>query len=256
MAWSVSSPEQVRYNSTTLRRPGDKGRVTGTVAWLLCNSVPNHPCCRVVVSFSRIRGPYLLYKKTQRGKRAANLSLPTIPVMHVPPSPRLNRGLYPIVLAAVNLVVAVLRLVFLRGCFPLPEYKRLRTGIYWISLAISTVLVVIVAKVDGMPIWLLSWTILTNQMIKGSNALNSFSCFLISHYRKFSRYFSRIIALVICTNIFRANYCGIPTSKEALYREIQRLWDQVDLCDYRKYIERLTCKLEDMIEVRGLATIH
>jgi hypothetical protein len=48
----------------------------------------------------------------------------------------------------------------------------------------------------------------------------------------------------------------IPTSKEALYREIQRLWDQVDPRDYRPYTERLTCKLEDVIAVRGLATIH
>ncbi len=48
----------------------------------------------------------------------------------------------------------------------------------------------------------------------------------------------------------------VPTSKEALYREIQRLWDQVDPRDYRQYTERLTCKLEDVIDVRGLATIH
>jgi hypothetical protein len=48
----------------------------------------------------------------------------------------------------------------------------------------------------------------------------------------------------------------VPTSKEALCREIQRLWDQVDPRDYRQYTERLTCKLEDVIDVRGLATIH
>jgi len=48
----------------------------------------------------------------------------------------------------------------------------------------------------------------------------------------------------------------IPTSKHELVREIQRLWDQVNLCDYRVYTERLTCKLEDVIEVEGLTTIH
>jgi hypothetical protein len=48
----------------------------------------------------------------------------------------------------------------------------------------------------------------------------------------------------------------VPTSKEELIREIQRLWDQMDPRDFRHYTERLTCKLEDVIEVRGLATIH
>lgn len=38
--------------------------------------------------------------------------------------------------------------------------------------------------------------------------------------------------------------------------EIQRLWDQVNPRDYRRYTERLTCKLEDVIDVKGLATIH
>ena len=49
---------------------------------------------------------------------------------------------------------------------------------------------------------------------------------------------------------------SVPTSKDELKREIQRLWDQIDPRDYRKYIERLTCKLEDIIKVRQLATIH
>jgi hypothetical protein len=30
----------------------------------------------------------------------------------------------------------------------------------------------------------------------------------------------------------------------------------VDPRDYRRYTERLTCKLEDVIAVRGLATVH
>jgi hypothetical protein len=48
----------------------------------------------------------------------------------------------------------------------------------------------------------------------------------------------------------------VPTTVEDLKREIQRLWDQVDPRDYQRYTERLTCKLEDVIEVGGLATIH
>jgi hypothetical protein len=48
----------------------------------------------------------------------------------------------------------------------------------------------------------------------------------------------------------------VPTSKEDLVREIQRLWDQVDPRDFRKYTERLTCKLEDVIKVKGFATIY
>ena len=48
----------------------------------------------------------------------------------------------------------------------------------------------------------------------------------------------------------------VPKNKEDMCRELQKLWDQVDPCDFRPYIEQLTCKLEDVIEVRGLATIN
>jgi len=48
----------------------------------------------------------------------------------------------------------------------------------------------------------------------------------------------------------------VPTTIDELKREIQRLWDQVDPRDYRQYTKRLTCKLEDVIQVRGLATIR
>ena len=48
----------------------------------------------------------------------------------------------------------------------------------------------------------------------------------------------------------------VPTSRAELCRQIQKLWDLVDPRDYRPYTERLTCKLEDVIEMRGLATIH
>ena len=48
----------------------------------------------------------------------------------------------------------------------------------------------------------------------------------------------------------------VPTFKEELYREIQRLQDQVDPRDFRHYTERLTCNIEDVIAVKGLTTIH
>jgi hypothetical protein len=43
----------------------------------------------------------------------------------------------------------------------------------------------------------------------------------------------------------------VPTTVKDLKREIQKLWDQVDPHNYGVYIERLTCKLEDMITVRA-----
>jgi hypothetical protein len=48
----------------------------------------------------------------------------------------------------------------------------------------------------------------------------------------------------------------VPTSLEELKREIQRLWDEMDPKTFRPEIERLTCKLEDVIKVRGRATVH
>jgi hypothetical protein len=48
----------------------------------------------------------------------------------------------------------------------------------------------------------------------------------------------------------------VPKNKEDLMREIQKLWDQVDPRDFRHYTEQLTCKIEDVIAVRGLATIN
>ena len=48
----------------------------------------------------------------------------------------------------------------------------------------------------------------------------------------------------------------VPKNKEDLMRKIQKLWDQVDPRDFRYYTEQLTCKIEDVIAVRGLATIN
>ena len=48
----------------------------------------------------------------------------------------------------------------------------------------------------------------------------------------------------------------VPKSKADLKRELQKLQDRVDPRDFRHYTAQLTCKLEDVIAVRGLATIH
>ena len=45
-------------------------------------------------------------------------------------------------------------------------------------------------------------------------------------------------------------------TKAGLMVVIQGLWDQVDPRNYRHYIEQLTCKIEDVIQVKGLATIN
>jgi hypothetical protein len=38
--------------------------------------------------------------------------------------------------------------------------------------------------------------------------------------------------------------------------ELQKLWDQVDPVEFRHYTEQLTCKIEDVINVRGCPTIN
>jgi hypothetical protein len=48
----------------------------------------------------------------------------------------------------------------------------------------------------------------------------------------------------------------IPKNKIDLSQELQKLWDQVDPYDFRYYIKQLTCKLEDMIEIRGIAIVN
>jgi transposase len=48
----------------------------------------------------------------------------------------------------------------------------------------------------------------------------------------------------------------LPTTIEDLKKVLQELWDRVEPEDYRCYTARLTCKLEDVIKVKGMATIH
>jgi hypothetical protein len=47
----------------------------------------------------------------------------------------------------------------------------------------------------------------------------------------------------------------LPTIED-LKRVLQELWDRVKPEDYRFYTARLTCKLEDVIKVKEMATIH
>jgi hypothetical protein len=48
----------------------------------------------------------------------------------------------------------------------------------------------------------------------------------------------------------------VPKNREDMCRELQKLWDQADPHDFRHYTEQLTCKIEDVVEVRGLTTIN
>ena len=48
----------------------------------------------------------------------------------------------------------------------------------------------------------------------------------------------------------------MPKSIKDLKRELQKLWDRVNPRDFRHYTKQLTCKLEDVIVVRGLAIIY
>ena len=48
----------------------------------------------------------------------------------------------------------------------------------------------------------------------------------------------------------------VVTTKAQLKLEIQRIWDEIDPRDFRHYTERLTCIMEDVIKVKGRATIN
>jgi hypothetical protein len=48
----------------------------------------------------------------------------------------------------------------------------------------------------------------------------------------------------------------VPLTIEDLKEVLQELWSEVDLKEWRYLIYRLTCKLEYVIEVKGIATIH
>jgi hypothetical protein len=48
----------------------------------------------------------------------------------------------------------------------------------------------------------------------------------------------------------------VPKSKEDLKRELQKLWDRINLRDFKLYTKRLTCKIKDVIKVRSSTTIY
>ncbi|PMD56670.1 uncharacterized protein K444DRAFT_694388 [Hyaloscypha bicolor E] len=48
----------------------------------------------------------------------------------------------------------------------------------------------------------------------------------------------------------------VPTSIEDMKEVLQELWSEVDPTDWRYLTERLTCKLEDVIASKGMATVY
>ena len=48
----------------------------------------------------------------------------------------------------------------------------------------------------------------------------------------------------------------VPIMIEDMKEVLQELWNEVDLKDWRYLTERLTCKLEDVIDSKGIATVH
>jgi hypothetical protein len=48
----------------------------------------------------------------------------------------------------------------------------------------------------------------------------------------------------------------VPLSIEDMWEVVQELWSEVDPKEWRYLTERLTCKLEDVIESKGMATVH
>ena len=48
----------------------------------------------------------------------------------------------------------------------------------------------------------------------------------------------------------------VPTTKEDMIEVLKELQEEVDPKEQRYLTERLTCKLEDVIECKGIATVH
>jgi transposase len=48
----------------------------------------------------------------------------------------------------------------------------------------------------------------------------------------------------------------VLTTIQDIKEVLQELWTEVDLKDWRYLTERLTCKLKDVIESKGMATVH
>jgi transposase len=48
----------------------------------------------------------------------------------------------------------------------------------------------------------------------------------------------------------------VPTLIEDMKEVLQELWNEVDPTEWRYLTERLTCKLEDVIDSKGMATVY
>jgi len=48
----------------------------------------------------------------------------------------------------------------------------------------------------------------------------------------------------------------VPTSIEDMKEVLQELWNDVNPEDWRYLSHRLTCKIEDVINCKGMATVH
>jgi hypothetical protein len=48
----------------------------------------------------------------------------------------------------------------------------------------------------------------------------------------------------------------IPLSVNDMWEAVQELWSEVNPKEWRYLTKRLTCKLEDVIESKGMATIY
>jgi hypothetical protein len=49
---------------------------------------------------------------------------------------------------------------------------------------------------------------------------------------------------------------SVPTSKEDMQEVLRKLWKEVKPEDWRYLTHCITCKLEDVIENKGMATVH
>ena len=48
----------------------------------------------------------------------------------------------------------------------------------------------------------------------------------------------------------------IPTSIEDIWEVVQELWSEIDPKEWRYLTARFTCKLEDVIESKGMVTVY
>jgi phage-related baseplate assembly protein len=49
---------------------------------------------------------------------------------------------------------------------------------------------------------------------------------------------------------------NVPTSKEDMKEVLRELWKEVKPEEWRYLTHRITCKLEDVIDYKGMQTVH